>query len=251
MVKIFRKIRQNLLLEGRTVNYLKYAIGEIVLVVIGILIALQINLWNEGRKENNLKNTYVSRLISDIRQDTIDIRAKREWLEEAQKIIENTMHVLNNETFTDKNMQVIESYFDKGWSTRIPLFNENTYKDLSQTGNMSILKSTEIRNNIIQYYSHIEEARNEYKGNEEWVLPIDVKVTEMTSAMEFAPVTKALFEVKDKRLAADNILTNKKLLERSAASHYWINHSVLMDLTSIENEAQKLLLSLNSELIIK
>ena len=47
MIKFFRTIRKNLISEGKTVNYLKYAIGEIVLVIIGILIALQINNWNE------------------------------------------------------------------------------------------------------------------------------------------------------------------------------------------------------------
>ncbi|WP_229741447.1 DUF6090 family protein, partial [Planktosalinus lacus] len=52
MIKFFRKIRQNLLNEGKTTRYFKYAIGEIVLVVIGILIALQINNWNE--RENSI-----------------------------------------------------------------------------------------------------------------------------------------------------------------------------------------------------
>tara|TARA_R110002074_G_scaffold401759_1_gene601390 strand:+ start:22 stop:813 length:792 start_codon:yes stop_codon:yes gene_type:complete len=51
MIKFFRKIRQNLLMENKTGKYFKYAIGEIVLVVIGILIALSINNWNEGRKD--------------------------------------------------------------------------------------------------------------------------------------------------------------------------------------------------------
>ncbi len=53
MIKIFRNIRQKLLQEGKSANYLKYAIGEIVLVVIGILLALQVNNWNEN--QNNLK----------------------------------------------------------------------------------------------------------------------------------------------------------------------------------------------------
>ena len=51
MIKFFRKIRQNLLMKNKTGKYFKYAIGEIVLVVIGILIALQINNWNENRKQ--------------------------------------------------------------------------------------------------------------------------------------------------------------------------------------------------------
>ena len=49
MIKLFRHIRQNLIMENKTSKYLKYAIGEIVLVVIGILIALQINNWNQDR----------------------------------------------------------------------------------------------------------------------------------------------------------------------------------------------------------
>lgn len=53
MIKFFRNIRRQLLGEGKTGRYLKYAIGEIVLVVIGILIALSINNWNENRKINN------------------------------------------------------------------------------------------------------------------------------------------------------------------------------------------------------
>ena len=52
MIKFFRKIRQDMINENRASKYLLYAIGEIVLVVIGILIALQINNWNESRKEN-------------------------------------------------------------------------------------------------------------------------------------------------------------------------------------------------------
>ena len=55
MIKFFRRIRQNLLSEGKTGKYLKYAIGEIVLVVIGILIALSINNWNKIRKYRNLE----------------------------------------------------------------------------------------------------------------------------------------------------------------------------------------------------
>lgn len=50
MIKFFRKIRQNLLMENKTGKYLKYAFGEIILVMIGILLALQVNNWNEDRK---------------------------------------------------------------------------------------------------------------------------------------------------------------------------------------------------------
>ncbi|MGF1556771.1 hypothetical protein [Paucihalobacter sp.] len=54
MIKFFRRIRQNLLAKGKTVQYFKYAVGEIVLVFIGILIALQVNNCNEDRKTKAL-----------------------------------------------------------------------------------------------------------------------------------------------------------------------------------------------------
>ncbi|MCB0461581.1 MAG: DUF6090 family protein [Flavobacteriaceae bacterium] len=55
MIKFFRHIRKSLLMENKTGKYFKYAIGEIVLVVIGILIALSINNWNEKRKTEEKK----------------------------------------------------------------------------------------------------------------------------------------------------------------------------------------------------
>ncbi|MGB5395146.1 MAG: DUF6090 family protein, partial [Lutimonas sp.] len=53
MISFFRKIRQNLLSQRNTSKYLKYALGEIILVVLGILIALQVNNWNELRKQGH------------------------------------------------------------------------------------------------------------------------------------------------------------------------------------------------------
>jgi len=72
MIKFFRKIRKNLLNEGKTTRYFKYAVGEIVLVVIGILIALQINNWNEKRNQINIQkaiyNIIKEGLVSDIKE---------------------------------------------------------------------------------------------------------------------------------------------------------------------------------------
>ena len=70
MIKFFRKIRQKMLTENKFSKYLLYAIGEIVLVVIGILIALQINNWNESNKLKKEETLYLERLIIDLEKDT-------------------------------------------------------------------------------------------------------------------------------------------------------------------------------------
>ena len=95
MIKFFRKIRQNLLSEGKTGKYLKYAIGEIVLVVIGILIALQINNWNEKRLEKQtLKNIYTI-IAEDLKNDISDInhilKGKKEREPIFNKILDGLM----------------------------------------------------------------------------------------------------------------------------------------------------------------
>ena len=59
MIKIFRNSRKNSLTEGKTMKYFKYAFGEIILVVIGILIALQINNWNESKKNQFEAKNYL------------------------------------------------------------------------------------------------------------------------------------------------------------------------------------------------
>src|SRR5210317_2597146 len=71
MIKFFRRIRQQLLSENKFSKYLIYAIGEIILVVIGILIALSINNWNEDRKKGNLERVLLNEAYLSIKQDTM------------------------------------------------------------------------------------------------------------------------------------------------------------------------------------
>src|SRR6056297_2397045 len=71
MIKFLRKIRQNLLMENKTTKYLKYAIGEILLVVIGILIALQINNWNEQKNTDLKIGEYYAQLLDDLKSDQV------------------------------------------------------------------------------------------------------------------------------------------------------------------------------------
>ncbi len=69
MIKLFRKIRQELLAENKLRNYLKYSVGEIILVVIGILIALSINNWNESRKQDIAEKEFITGIRHDLEQD--------------------------------------------------------------------------------------------------------------------------------------------------------------------------------------
>ena len=71
MIKFFRRIRYNLMEQNKTGKYFKYAIGEIILVVIGILIALSINNWNEDRKDKVREKATLYKFLQDLKSDSI------------------------------------------------------------------------------------------------------------------------------------------------------------------------------------
>ena len=76
MIKFFRKIRYDLVEKNKTGKYVKYAIGEILLVVIGILIALQINTWNEGRKNNAKEQQILIQLKDEYNANLLQLEQK-------------------------------------------------------------------------------------------------------------------------------------------------------------------------------
>jgi len=79
MIKFFRKIRYNLMETGKTGKYFKYAIGEIVLVVIGILIALSINNWNENRLKRNAEIQFYKNTSQQLSDDIESIESQIEY----------------------------------------------------------------------------------------------------------------------------------------------------------------------------
>ena len=89
MIKFFRNIRQNLLMKNQIGKYYKYAFGEIVLVVIGILIALSINNWNEGRKNEIKQSILIKNIIEDLRLDSIHINKSLSEVENQKSLVDD------------------------------------------------------------------------------------------------------------------------------------------------------------------
>ncbi len=84
--------------KNKTGKYLKYAFGEIILVVIGILIALSLNNWNENRKNKSLLKTYTTSLIKDLEKDTLILNQTSDWVENDIKLTKNLIRRLSSPT---------------------------------------------------------------------------------------------------------------------------------------------------------
>lgn len=112
MIKFFRKIRQKLLTENRFTKYLLYAIGEIVLVVIGILIALQVNNNNTEKKKHKLEIAMLKDLKVDLEMADQKIEKQIEWFKESQDI----HYQIYNESIGKASFDSSMSYHDLIWT---------------------------------------------------------------------------------------------------------------------------------------
>ncbi|OIQ36464.1 MAG: hypothetical protein BM563_10820 [Bacteroidetes bacterium MedPE-SWsnd-G1] len=109
MIKFFRKIRQNLLMENKTGKYLKYAFGEIILVVIGILIALSINNWNQKKIEKKqIRNIYI-RIVQDFNNTASEIERDIKNMDILYPLMQN---ILNGDVERDSLLSS-NDYFRK------------------------------------------------------------------------------------------------------------------------------------------
>ncbi len=154
MIKFFRKIRRNLLSEGKTGKYFKYAIGEIILVVIGILIALQINNWNENRKERAIEIVLLENLQKDLSLDTLDINYNLKY----HSIFINEEKKLLN--FLSSDLEIPNTNIDYNAALTTPLLivlHESTFENL-QNNRIDILTNNELHKNISRFYDFFNTA---------------------------------------------------------------------------------------------
>jgi hypothetical protein len=145
MITFLRKIRLNLMKSGQSSKYLKYAMGEIALVVIGILLALQINDWNEERKNDNQERQILAELLQDIGKDKADINAQ---LERYERIVSQIDYYLGNASDENRLNSQFGNLFD-GISFNL---NTTTFETLKGRG-LHSLKNSELRGTISTYYA--------------------------------------------------------------------------------------------------
>ena len=148
MIKFFRKIRQNLLARAKTATYFKYAVGEIVLVVIGILIALQINNWNEENKSRQRGNEILKEIKENLSYNSLQFQNEIETEYEVINSIDVILDNINNRKIYNDSLD--KHYrFATYWSSA--RWKSSGYESmLSKGSELSILRN--VREAIIDLY---------------------------------------------------------------------------------------------------
>ena len=207
MIKFFRHIRKSLLMENKTSKYFKYAIGEIVLVVIGILIALQINNWNEERKNQAFEKEILEQIRANLIKDKltlIDIKSNFE------RALSSTDKILNASWNQNERDSV------KYWLADIIQFDRfqpltNAY-EVAKSKGLDLISNKQLRFIIGTYYD--DESKNVTKSIKDienafardWVDFMKNEVQEM-KFKEYV-ILKDIEVLKDHPVAINNLRFN-------------------------------------------
>ncbi|WP_339657848.1 DUF6090 family protein [uncultured Maribacter sp.] len=248
MIKFFRKIRQKLLTENKFSKYLLYTIGEIVLVVIGILIALSINNWNDDRKIADQETLYLKRLLSDNKQDYITFSNFIRDLKKGNETIEQLSKALNT-TINDSLLVVRANEFIE-YGSIFPIFSssKSTFIDLSSTGNLSVIKDFNLRDQIVNHYAQHDYMQQRIQISTEWTIPLDGSLYTENNAMNFETSTAFLYPNTSIKVLASELRDNKLAYINNIASHHWINSDAIDRFEKLKEQTAKIIDKIEKQL---
>ncbi|WP_242156243.1 DUF6090 family protein [Aestuariivivens sediminis] len=209
MVKFFRKIRQQLLAENKFRTYLVYAFGEIFLVVIGILIALGVNNWNEENKEHQLGNDLLIRIHRDLVQDTIQfsrlINRNNALREELKQELVNVYDGIGSMEEVHRLSDTWDNLLDQQFAP-----NDNTYQSMLHSGSVGFIKNPELKDAIIDLYSDYDQISTLLGSISDWMIGIASHMDSETDFIKFGSGVSDLFTTPEMFNADDYAFLNEK-----------------------------------------
>jgi len=151
MIKLFRKIRYDLMEKNKTAKYLKYAIGEIILVVIGILIALQINNWNEQSKQRIEEARLLEKVSIDLVNDINQLEEIIGYATDRQTKVDSIFTFLHKEPSTDPMKFLLFNFFAISTENHFEV-NSGTFDESQSAGSIKFIQNDSLRQQIFNYY---------------------------------------------------------------------------------------------------
>ncbi|HSQ86107.1 MAG TPA: DUF6090 family protein [Desulfobacterales bacterium] len=189
----------------QTGKYIKYAFGEIILVVIGILIALQINTWSQNNKDSKEENQLLVKLRVNIQSDTTTLKRK---IEEIQSYLD-TLNVIESE-MKDETLSFFSVEISRPLLSAVQMNLETTtWENLKSTGKLSLLKNGSLVDSLQMYYKQFEDV------NKLW--------TEGFQSYNRGILAPRFFELDDFTFFSPELIFNKEEVQRLPPKKYGEN----------------------------
>ena len=150
MLRFFRQFRQRLLTQNKFSKYLLYAVGEILLVVIGILIALQIDNWNDWRKDRQQSLIYLANLKQDFENHIEVINATIEELETTKKSAKFIDDFISGKLVALDTFELISSLNRAAFIINLKLQN-STWDEIISTGDLNLISNRLLKSRVAHF----------------------------------------------------------------------------------------------------
>ena len=181
MIPFFRKIRKKMADDNKPIKYMRYAIGEIALVVIGILIALQINNWNEERKELIKVKTVLKSIHIELAKDSMKINEDLAFAVNEIELLEALYARVHQESATlDTIIKIARYEFRPYWVDHID-YRNNSFESAKSSGIFDMLPDS-IKNELLELYSFQDYS---VSINEKTHLQYQEKLDDITKTYSF------------------------------------------------------------------
>ena len=163
MLNFFRKIRRKLSNENKFIQYSRYAVGEIVLVMVGILLALQVNNWNEERKDYSTEKE----LLGALKTDFLETKARlNETIKLQNEVVLYSRHLLilfETNNLLEKKDSIAEfvTYGALSWWRAEPV--TGTFDAMVSTGDIGLLKNKKLRRYLAEFNAEIKSGFEDHE----------------------------------------------------------------------------------------
>ena len=175
MIKFFRKIRQKMLTENKFSKYLLYAIGEIILVVIGILIALQVNNQNNIRTEKQSLRNYLSKIAKNVNDDIEVGQFLLKNRTEQSVICAEATDAIAKRDFNPKTQRTITNAVFAMMIEQPVNFNRSGFESLKNSGYLQYLDNSNLEELIYKYYNITDKILFEESSLQVWANDLDLE----------------------------------------------------------------------------
>lgn len=183
--------------------------GEIVLVVIGILIALQINNWNQQITDDKLGNDLLNRIHRDLVQDTIYFRSNISRNEGVRKDIKELLVQLYDGVDRIEQVQKMSITWDKALDQAFSP-NDNTYRSIVSSGNLGLIRNIELKEQIVDLYSEYDQNRALLSLIGEWMIGVASVLDTETDFIKFGSGVHDIFTTPEMLNENDFAFLNNK-----------------------------------------
>ncbi len=248
MIKFFRRIRHRLLSENNFSQYLLYAVGEIILVVIGILIALQINDYNEQKKEREKELVLLSNLSNEIQLDMLQIENNTRLSSERLNRLDSLVHLLKTPDSIDRFSFIqlsFEFVMDQYFKSNSGIFDEAI-----SSGKMSYIQNETLRQNIFNYYRNAKETYTDgttRQITDEFITPLMVENIYLNNE-GFAMLGMDIAEVSNLGKLDLKALSKNREYWKMVLLKFGGNREQILRWQGIKQRAQELKLQIDEEL---